>query len=80
MTRQSTGYPVCSQARGRVDTLFRELWANDDADNYRAAMGVLDGRYTWLEEGVADPSRARAAATISSTHVSSGIAVESMTR
>jgi alkylation response protein AidB-like acyl-CoA dehydrogenase len=46
----------CSQAHRRVDTLFHELWANDDVDNYKAAMGVLDGRYTWLEEGVADPS------------------------
>jgi alkylation response protein AidB-like acyl-CoA dehydrogenase len=46
----------CSQARRRVDTLFHELWANDDVDNYKAAMGVLDGRYEWLEEGVADPS------------------------
>jgi alkylation response protein AidB-like acyl-CoA dehydrogenase len=46
----------CSQARRRVDTLFHELWANDDVDNYKAAMGVLDGRYAWLEEGIADPS------------------------
>src|SRR5689334_948390 len=38
----------CSQARRRVDTLFHELWANDDVDNYKAAMGVLDGRYAWL--------------------------------
>jgi alkylation response protein AidB-like acyl-CoA dehydrogenase len=46
----------CSQARRRVETLFHELWANDDVDNYKAAQGVLDGRYTWLEEGIADPS------------------------
>jgi len=46
----------CSQARRRVDALFHALWANDDVDNYAAAMGVLDGRYRWLEEGVADPS------------------------
>jgi hypothetical protein len=46
----------CSQARRRVDRLFHELWANDDVDNYEAAMGVLDGRYAWLEEGIADPS------------------------
>ena len=46
----------CSQARRRADTLFHELWANDDRDNYEAAQRVLDGRYAWLEEGVADPS------------------------
>jgi len=46
----------CRQARRRVDTLFHELWANDDDDNYRSAQQVLEGRYAWLEEGVADPS------------------------
>jgi hypothetical protein len=46
----------CSQARRRVDDLFRELWANDDVANYERAMGVLEGRYAWLEEGVPDPS------------------------
>jgi alkylation response protein AidB-like acyl-CoA dehydrogenase len=48
----------CSQARRRADTLFHELWANDDMDNYKAAQRVLEGRYTWLEDGVADPSGA----------------------
>jgi alkylation response protein AidB-like acyl-CoA dehydrogenase len=46
----------CSQARRRADALFHELWANDDVDNYEAAQKVLDGRYGWLEQGVADPS------------------------
>jgi hypothetical protein len=46
----------CSQARRRADALFHELWANDDVDNYQAAQRVLEGRYAWLEEGVADPS------------------------
>jgi hypothetical protein len=46
----------CSQARRRADALFHELWANDDVDNYKAAQKVLEGRYSWLEEGVADPS------------------------
>ncbi len=44
------------QARRRADRLFDGLWANDDSTNYAAAQRVLAGRYTWLEEGIADPS------------------------
>ena len=44
------------QARHRAETLFHELWANDDDLGYETAMGVLDGRHTWIEEGVSDPS------------------------
>ncbi len=44
------------QARRRVDRLFSDLWANDDTDNYDAAQRVLDGQFTWFEEGVLDPS------------------------
>jgi alkylation response protein AidB-like acyl-CoA dehydrogenase len=46
----------CRQSRRRVDALFHALWANDDADNYGSALKLLDGRYSWLEEGIADPS------------------------
>jgi alkylation response protein AidB-like acyl-CoA dehydrogenase len=46
----------CHQARRRADRLFHDLWANDDDENYAAAQRVLDGRYAWLEDGVADPS------------------------
>jgi hypothetical protein len=46
----------CRQARLRVDRLFTELWQNEDDLNYAAAMKVLEGRYTWLEEGIMDPS------------------------
>jgi alkylation response protein AidB-like acyl-CoA dehydrogenase len=46
----------CTMAKRRADTLFHELWANDDDARYGAAQKVLDGRYTWLEEGVLDPS------------------------
>src|SRR4051812_39910692 len=46
----------CKQARTRVDRLFDELWSNDDDANYAAAQAVLGGRFTWVEEGVADPS------------------------
>ncbi len=40
------------QARRRVDALFTALWRNDDAAGYETAQSLLDGRYTWLEEGV----------------------------
>jgi alkylation response protein AidB-like acyl-CoA dehydrogenase len=46
----------CSMARRRADTLFHELWANDDDSRYSTAQKVLEGRYTWLEEGVVDPA------------------------
>jgi alkylation response protein AidB-like acyl-CoA dehydrogenase len=46
----------CAMARRRADALFHELWANDDDDRYAAAQKVLDGRYSWLEEGIPDPS------------------------
>jgi alkylation response protein AidB-like acyl-CoA dehydrogenase len=46
----------CSMAKRRADTLFGELWANDDDARYRAAQNLLDGRYAWLEEGVLDPA------------------------
>jgi alkylation response protein AidB-like acyl-CoA dehydrogenase len=46
----------CAQARRRIDRLFHDLWFNDDADNYSAAMNVLEGRYTFFEADLADPA------------------------
>ena len=46
----------CKQARGRVDRLFDELWSNNDDANYAGAQAVLEGRYQWVEDGIADPS------------------------
>ncbi len=48
----------CAMARRRAEKLFDELWANDDDDRYAAAQKILAGRYSWLEEGVPDPSGA----------------------
>jgi alkylation response protein AidB-like acyl-CoA dehydrogenase len=45
-----------AQARRRADRLFHELWANDDDANHAAARQVLAGRFTWIEEGIADPA------------------------
>ncbi|MET7466906.1 acyl-CoA dehydrogenase family protein [Nonomuraea sp. NPDC005501] len=46
----------CRQARRRADALFARLWDNSDREDVRLARYVLDGRYTFLEEGVLDPS------------------------
>ena len=43
-------------AKRRAETLFHELWANDDEERHAAAQKVLSGRYSWLEEGILDPS------------------------
>jgi alkylation response protein AidB-like acyl-CoA dehydrogenase len=44
------------QARRRVETLFGELFSNEDDANYAVAQQILEGRHTWIEEGIADPS------------------------
>ena len=45
----------CLQARRRVEALFHQLWFNDDDAGYSAALAVLEGRYTFIEEGIVDP-------------------------
>ena len=44
------------QARGRAEVLFAELFSNDDATQYKTAMSVLQGGFTWFEEDVLDPA------------------------
>lgn len=46
----------CRQSRLRIDRLFAALWENTDDTDHRIARGVLGGQYTWLEDGVFDPS------------------------
>jgi alkylation response protein AidB-like acyl-CoA dehydrogenase len=46
----------CRQARVRAEERFDQLWQNSDDSDQKLARGVLDGRYTWLEEGILDPS------------------------
>lgn len=46
----------CRQSRIRIRTLFDALWENTDDDDRTVASGVLDGRFTWLEGGIFDPS------------------------
>ncbi|ARF57698.1 acyl-CoA dehydrogenase family protein [Streptomyces gilvosporeus] len=46
----------CRQARLRIEELFGRLWTNTDDLDRKIVSRVLDGSYTWLEEGVIDPS------------------------
>jgi alkylation response protein AidB-like acyl-CoA dehydrogenase len=46
----------CRQARRRADVLFDAIFDNDDDRGYALAQDVLDGKFTWAEEGVIDPS------------------------
>lgn len=46
----------CRQSRVRAERLFTELWDNSDDSDRTLAHNVLGGRYTWLEDGIIDPS------------------------
>ncbi|MDO0925469.1 acyl-CoA dehydrogenase family protein [Streptomyces sp. TG1A-8] len=46
----------CRQARIRVEELFGRLWTNTDDLDRTVVRDVLGGAYTWLEEGIVDPS------------------------
>lgn len=46
----------CRQSRLRIDRLFAALWENTDDTDHRITRAVLGGEYTWLEDGVLDPS------------------------
>jgi alkylation response protein AidB-like acyl-CoA dehydrogenase len=58
--RGHTGFELagafCAQARLRCDELFGQLWKNTDSSDAALSRQVLAGRYTWLEQGVVDPS------------------------
>jgi alkylation response protein AidB-like acyl-CoA dehydrogenase len=42
----------CRASRRRVEALFAGIQSNDDVENYGTARALLQGRYTWLENGV----------------------------
>ncbi|MEU9099389.1 acyl-CoA dehydrogenase family protein [Streptomyces sp. NPDC048361] len=46
----------CRQSRIRVEELFTRLWSNTDDLDRKVVDEVLAGAYTWLEQGVIDPS------------------------
>jgi alkylation response protein AidB-like acyl-CoA dehydrogenase len=58
--RGPTGYELagafCAQSRLRCDALFSQLWTNTDSADTALARRVESGRYTWMEQGIIDPS------------------------
>jgi alkylation response protein AidB-like acyl-CoA dehydrogenase len=44
----------CRGSRRRIEVLFRELWSNDDALQYRRAQDVMAGQHQWLERDLLD--------------------------
>ncbi|GAA1469516.1 acyl-CoA dehydrogenase family protein [Nocardiopsis exhalans] len=55
-TPQELADVFCHQARLRIHTLFEGLWSNTDDLDGKLARRLMDDSYTWLEEGVLDPS------------------------
>ena len=55
-TAVELAHAFCQQARVRAEQLFDGLWQNSDDSDRTLTRGVLEGRYTWLEEGIIDPS------------------------
>ncbi|MEU9560192.1 acyl-CoA dehydrogenase family protein [Streptomyces fumanus] len=46
----------CRQSRIRAEELFGRLWTNTDDLDRKVVKGILSGTYTWLEQGIVDPS------------------------
>src|ERR1700761_2131312 len=46
----------CQQATLRVEALFHALWTNTDSSDVQLTQDLLEGRYTWLEDGIVDQS------------------------
>ncbi|MFD0773799.1 acyl-CoA dehydrogenase family protein [Streptomonospora algeriensis] len=46
----------CRQSRLRADALFTALWDNTDDVDGKLSRRAMDEHYTWLEEGIIDPS------------------------
>ncbi|GAA1922780.1 acyl-CoA dehydrogenase family protein [Streptantibioticus ferralitis] len=46
----------CRQARIRIEEHFDRLWTNTDTVDRRLVKAIMSGAYTWLEEGIVDPS------------------------
>ncbi|MEO3810084.1 acyl-CoA dehydrogenase family protein [Sphaerisporangium sp. B11E5] len=46
----------CHQSRLRCEALLSRLWDNSDTRDVRLSRHTLEGRYTFVEDGIIDPS------------------------
>jgi alkylation response protein AidB-like acyl-CoA dehydrogenase len=46
----------CQQSTLRIEALFNALWTNTDSGDVALTRDVLEGRYSWLEDGIIDQS------------------------
>lgn len=46
----------CAQATLRVEALFHAMWDNTDGNDVQLTRNLLQGRYSWLEDGIIDQS------------------------
>jgi alkylation response protein AidB-like acyl-CoA dehydrogenase len=44
----------CRHSRRKVEKLFEDVRDNADPETYELARGILDKRFTWLENGIVD--------------------------
>lgn len=50
----------CRAARGRIEALFADFYGRYDGQMYRVAQQVMQGRHSWLEDGIIDPVASKA--------------------
>lgn len=46
----------CHQSRLRAQTLLSHLWTNSDTNDVHLSRHILEGRHTYVEDGIIDPS------------------------
>jgi hypothetical protein len=48
----------CRHSRRKIEKLFEDVRDNADPETYDLARGILDKRFTWLENGIVDAPEA----------------------
>jgi alkylation response protein AidB-like acyl-CoA dehydrogenase len=48
----------CRHSRRKIEKLFEDVRSNSDPETYELARGILDEKFTWLENGIVDAPEA----------------------